>query len=214
MMRRSNSGQCFVDMGTIIVTANRLVHRVSYTEAVQPSVWEGKAAWRAWAQTLPSIGESSAVVDALRVFLSERSNTAYVLTFRPMAGEIDLDPLLDEYRCAVTRTWPHGRLTVHRADVEMERHRWGYQQPVANAPEFPLDEIGAVLVPGVLFDRSGGRLGHGAGYYDRLLPRLSADAILIGITTEGRLVDELPTDEHDVRMTHLATEQGVRPVGI
>ena len=129
-----------------------------------------------------------------------------------MAGEIDLDPLLDEFRCTVTRTWPHGRLTVHRADVRMERHRWGYVQPVADAPELPLDEIGAVLVPGVLFDRRGGRLGHGAGYYDRLLPRLPADAILIGVSAEGRLVDELPTDAHDVRMTHLATETGVRVV--
>jgi 5-formyltetrahydrofolate cyclo-ligase len=129
-----------------------------------------------------------------------------------MAGEIDLDPLLQEFRCAVTRTWPQGRLTVHRADADMERHRWGYLQPVATADELRLDEIGAVLVPGVLFDRRGGRLGHGAGYYDRLLPRLRADVILIGITTEDRLVDELPTEAHDVRMTHLASEQGVRPV--
>jgi 5-formyltetrahydrofolate cyclo-ligase len=181
---------------------------------VQPPVCEGKAAWRAWAETLPSIAENNPVVDALRTFLTERPMTAYVLTFRPMAGEIDLDPLLHEFSCAITRTWPHGRLTVHRADVEMERHRWGYMQPVANAPELPLDEIAAVLVPGVLFDRRGGRLGHGAGYYDRLLPRLPADAILIGVTTEDRLVNALPTDAHDVRMTHLATEEGVRPVDI
>jgi 5-formyltetrahydrofolate cyclo-ligase len=158
--------------------------------------------------------ESSAVVDAVLAFLTERSIAVYVLTFRPMAGEIDLDSLLHEFPCAVTRTWPHGRLTVHRADVEMERHRWGYLQPVADAPELPLDEIGAVLVPGVLFDRQGGRLGHGAGYYDRLLPRLPADTILIGVTTEDRLVDELPTDAHDVRMTHVATERGVLTVGI
>jgi 5-formyltetrahydrofolate cyclo-ligase len=181
---------------------------------VQPLVGEGKAAWRAWAESLPSIVESRAVVDALRAFITQRSLTAYVLTFRPMVGEIDLDPLLHVYPSAVTRTWPHGRLTVHRADVEMERHRWGYVQPKADAPELPLDEIGAVLVPGVLFDRHGGRLGHGAGYYDRLLPRLPADAIFIGVTTEDRLVDELPTDTHDVRMTHVATEQGVRPVEI
>jgi 5-formyltetrahydrofolate cyclo-ligase len=150
----------------------------------------------------------------LRAFLAAQLLGGYVLTYRPMAGEIDLDPLLHEFPCAVTRTWPHGRLTVHRADVDMERHRWGYLQPVANAPELPLDEIVVVLVPGVLFDRLGGRLGHGAGYYDRLLPRLRADVILVGVTTEDRLVEELPTDPHDVRMTHLATEQGLRPRSI
>jgi 5-formyltetrahydrofolate cyclo-ligase len=212
-MRRSNSGQCFVAMATIVVGAIRLVHRVSYTDGMQPSVGDGKAAWRAWAQTLPGVVDSSAVVDALRAFLTGQSVTAYVLTFRPMVGEVDLEPLLHEYRCAVTRTWPHGRLTVHRADVDMERHRWGYLQPIADAPELPLDEIGVVLVPGVLFDRRGGRLGHGAGYYDRLLPRLRADAVRIGVTTEDRVVDELPTDANDVRMTHLATGRGLRPVG-
>jgi 5-formyltetrahydrofolate cyclo-ligase len=175
-------------------------------------VGEGKVAWRTWAKTRPPIVESSAVVNGLRSFLTEQTMGGYLLTFRPMAAEIDLDPLLSEFECAVTRTWPHGRLTVHRADVEMERHRWGYLQPVALADELSLDEIDIVLVPGVLFDRRGGRLGHGAGYYDRLLPRLRTDTMLIGVTTEDRTVDELPTDAHDVPMTHLVTEQGVRCV--
>jgi 5-formyltetrahydrofolate cyclo-ligase len=179
---------------------------------VQPSVGEGKAAWRAWAKTLPPIVESSAVVNAVRAFLTERSISAYVLTYRPMAGETDLDPLLHEFGCAVTRTWPHGRLTVHRADAAMEQHQWGYVQPVASADELPLRDIDAVLVPGLLFDRHGGRLGHGAGYYDRLLPRLRADVPLIGITASDRVVDRLPMEAHDRSMTYLATEQGVRPV--
>jgi 5-formyltetrahydrofolate cyclo-ligase len=181
---------------------------------MRPAPTDDKAVWRLWAADLPASGEMSRVVDGLRSVLSALITTRYMLTYRPMAGEIDLDSLLHEYPSAVTRTWPHGRLTVHRADVEMERHRWGYVQPKADAPELPLAEIGAVLVPGVLFDRHGGRLGHGAGYYDRLLPRLPVDAIFIGVTTEDRLVDELPTDTHDVRMTHVATEQGVRPVEI
>jgi 5-formyltetrahydrofolate cyclo-ligase len=154
----------------------------------------------------------SRVVEGLRSGLPALITAGHLLTYRPMVGEIDLDPLLSEYPCAVTRTWPQGRLTVHRANVEMEQHRWGYLQPVASAPELPVDEIGAVLVPGVLFDRFGGRLGHGAGYYDRLLPRLSSEIALIGIVTEDRVVGRVPTDTHDVRMTHLATETGVRPV--
>jgi 5-formyltetrahydrofolate cyclo-ligase len=201
-------------MGTIVVGVARLVHQVSYTEVVQPSFGDGKGAWRAWAKTLPSMAESRAVVEGLRSFLTALPLDGYVLTYRPMLGEIDLDPLLDEFRCAVTRTWPQGRLTVHAGDVEMERHRWGYLQPVATATKLPLAEIGAVLVPGVLFDRSGGRLGHGAGYYDRLLPQLRGGAVLVGITAEARLVDEVPIDPHDVRMTHLATERGVRAVGM
>jgi 5-formyltetrahydrofolate cyclo-ligase len=177
-----------------------------------PEFEEGKAAWRNWARTLQpcAVVDNEAIVNAVRCFLLERLDPVKrILTFRPMPGEIDLDPLLAEFPCAVTRTWPHGRLTVHSAEADMEHHRWGYLQPVADAMEIPLGEVGVVLVPGLLFDRDGGRLGHGAGYYDRLLPRLVAGTTLIGIAGEAHIVDRVPTDEHDVQMTHLATESGV-----
>jgi 5-formyltetrahydrofolate cyclo-ligase len=179
---------------------------------VRPRVDTGKAAWREWAKGRPSEFDNDAVVGGLRAFLLGRERVGVVLTYRPMLGEIDLDRLLEEFECAVTRTWPGGRLTVHGADVEYERHRWGYLQPVADAPTISLDSIRAVLVPGVLFDRYGGRLGHGAGYYDRLLPQLGADTLRIGIAGGHRVVEEVPTDAHDVRMTHLATEHGVAVV--
>ncbi len=50
--------------------------------------------------------------------------------------------------------------------------------------------------------------GHGAGYYDRFLARLSPSVLRIGVTS-GYLVSELPREVHDVPMTHLATEIGV-----
>ena len=129
-----------------------------------------------------------------------------------MTGEVDLDVLLPDRRCAVTRTHTGGLLTVHPVDVATERHRYGYLQPVASAPQVPLDEIGVVLVPGALFDRYGHRLGHGAGYYDRLLPRLRAGVPMVGVVPVALVVDDLPVEPHDVTMTHLATEAGVWPV--
>jgi 5-formyltetrahydrofolate cyclo-ligase len=131
-----------------------------------------------------------------------------------MAGEVDLDALLAEHRCAVTRTHPGGRLSVHPADAPTEPHRWGYLQPVADAPVVPDLDIAVALVPGALFDRHGHRLGHGAGYYDRLLPRLAPATPLVGITPEALVVAELPVEPHDVKMTHLATEDGVRELSV
>ena len=74
-------------------------------------------------------------------------------------------------------------------------------------------DIGAVLVPGLAFDRWGGRLGRGRGYYDRLLTRLGPGVDRMGVTAD-RLVwqEPLPVDTHDVRMTWLVTEAGLRPV--
>jgi hypothetical protein len=62
-------------------------------------------------------------------------------------------------------------------------------------------EIDLMLVPGVAFDTSGGRLGRGKGFYDRYLSRLDAAHIYkVGICLPHQLVAQVPTEPHDVRM--------------
>jgi 5-formyltetrahydrofolate cyclo-ligase len=58
--------------------------------------------------------------------------------------------------------------------------------------------IDLIIVPGVAFDTSGSRLGRGKGYYDKLLPELTARKI--GICFPFQLLDEIPAEEFDVRM--------------
>lgn len=60
------------------------------------------------------------------------------------------------------------------------------------------DEIELVIVPGVAFDRKGNRLGRGKGFYDRLLN--STKAAKIGVAYDFQIVDEMPTEPHDVSM--------------
>lgn len=59
-------------------------------------------------------------------------------------------------------------------------------------------EIELIVVPAVAYDRKGNRLGRGKGFYDRLLS--STAATKVGIGYEFQIVDELPTEEHDVPM--------------
>jgi 5-formyltetrahydrofolate cyclo-ligase len=54
-----------------------------------------------------------------------------------------------------------------------------------------------VLVPGVAFDRTGHRLGHGQGYFDRFLDTLPADIPVIGLCFDFQLVAALPHEPHD-----------------
>lgn len=179
--------------------------------------WPGdKAGWRRWAAARRAAAppvDHAAVVAGLRAFLAGAVGGGRVLTYRPIPGEVDLDALLGgPWPCAVTRTHAGGLLTVHPADAPVERHRFGFEQPVAGAPEVPPAEITVALVPGVAFDRHGTRLGHGAGHYDRLLPRLAPGIPLVGVTPRALLVaHRLPREPHDVAMTHLATEDGVVP---
>ncbi len=70
-------------------------------------------------------------------------------------------------------------------------------------------EVDLAMVPGVAFDRQGGRLGHGRGYYDRLLGRARADMLRVGVCFESQVVPEVPMGPRDVRMHRVITERAV-----
>jgi 5-formyltetrahydrofolate cyclo-ligase len=71
-----------------------------------------------------------------------------------------------------------------------------------------LSEIELIMVPGVAFDRQGGRLGHGKGFYDKLLRRAPPATPLVGVAFECQLFDTIPMLPHDVRMGMVITEAG------
>jgi 5-formyltetrahydrofolate cyclo-ligase len=65
-----------------------------------------------------------------------------------------------------------------------------------------------VVVPGVGFDRQGGRLGYGKGFYDRGLHGSQRPGCLVGLCFELQLVERLPAESHDVCMDIIITEEG------
>ncbi|WP_018130958.1 5-formyltetrahydrofolate cyclo-ligase [Effusibacillus pohliae] len=116
-------------------------------------------------------------------------------------------------RMAVPVTVPAERKLVPveiRSFTELEPGAYGIREPKAGGRvPVPVDTIDAVLVPGVAFDRRGGRLGYGGGYYDRFLLLLRSDALKIGLAYELQLVEEVPAEEHDVQLDLLVTENAV-----
>ena len=73
---------------------------------------------------------------------------------------------------------------------------------------------GLVLLPALAADRSGVRLGQGGGFYDRTLPLVDASVPLVVVLDEGELVDALPAEPHDRRVTAaLLPESGVTMLG-
>jgi 5-formyltetrahydrofolate cyclo-ligase len=87
--------------------------------------------------------------------------------------------------------------------------RFGLREPAE--PWLPADTIAAatvVLVPSLAVDRAGVRLGRGAGFYDRSLPLAAPTARLVAVVRDDELVDRLPVEPHDARMTHALTPHG------
>jgi 5-formyltetrahydrofolate cyclo-ligase len=74
-----------------------------------------------------------------------------------------------------------------------------------------IEELDLVLVPGVAFDRQGGRTGHGKGYYDKLLENARPDTPLVALAFECQLFDEIPMQSHDIYMDAVVTESAIYP---
>lgn len=72
-----------------------------------------------------------------------------------------------------------------------------------------VSEIDLIMVPGVAFDRQGGRTGHGKGYYDKLLEHARPETPLVALAFECQLFDEIPMQDHDVFMDKVITETAV-----
>ncbi|MFK7737331.1 MAG: 5-formyltetrahydrofolate cyclo-ligase [Pirellulaceae bacterium] len=67
-------------------------------------------------------------------------------------------------------------------------------------------DLDLIMVPGVAFDRNGGRTGHGKGYYDKLLEHARMNTPLVALAFECQIFDEIPCEEHDIYMDKVVTE--------
>lgn len=70
------------------------------------------------------------------------------------------------------------------------------------------DTIDLVIVPGLAFDRQGGRIGYGAGYYDRFFAQVP-EADLIALAFAEQMIDWVPMEDHDRYLPKIVTDQEV-----
>lgn len=99
-------------------------------------------------------------------------------------------------------------LYFHRVKslAELKVGAFGILEPSSEAPEISVKDLDLILVPGVAFDSTKGRLGYGGGFYDRVLRETKA--LKVGVAFSFQVVPELPLEPFDVRMDLLLTEQG------
>ena len=91
-----------------------------------------------------------------------------------------------------------------RARWLADRREWAVPESEVE-PEWP----DVVLVPGLAFTRAGDRLGQGGGWYDRFLPGVRPDCVVVGVGFAEQVVDRLPTEPHDVVLDHVVVGTGL-----
>jgi len=130
-----------------------------------------------------------------------------VFLYSPLPGEPDVTGLGKDPtktwglpRCVgdrlVWHVWPRG--------APLQRGRFGIGEPDPAWPILPIAAADAILIPALLGDRRGHRLGWGGGFYDRALP--AARGWRIGVLFAEFVVDALPVDPWDVPLDAIVTE--------
>jgi 5-formyltetrahydrofolate cyclo-ligase len=85
---------------------------------------------------------------------------------------------------------------------------FGVSEPIGNEIPAQAGDIHTIILPMLGFDRNGGRLGYGAGYYDRFLAK-NHQIRKIGIAFGCQDAENLPVDENDIHMNYIITEDGI-----
>lgn len=173
------------------------------------SVEKKKQALRRTASLLPRIHAPALVEEFLALPQVEQADT--VMLFWGVGRELDTQPILEAllergkrvvYPVCLPGRQMETRAVTHPDDLVPGT--FGIPAPHEGCPRVDKTGIGAVLVPCLMCDRKGYRLGFGGGYYDRWLAGF--DGFTVCICPKDRMTDELPRDGYDVPVKLVLTD--------
>ena len=153
-----------------------------------------------------------------------------LLGYAPIRHEVDLLPLYRELPESVRLALPRVEgpdlglygvldrsglirsLAENRVGESFEHGDHDILEPdPQRSTKVSVDELDSLLVPGLLFDAVGRRIGYGSGYYDRLLSDLPDSARRIGVCFARQVSQNgLPEEPHDQRVDFVVTEEGIQ----
>ena len=137
-----------------------------------------------------------------------------LLAYAPTGSEIDVTPLLRAAlaagkRVALPRSYEGGVMHFHYVTSlsVLTPGRFGIREPPESNEIYTPGPTTLCLVPGMVFDRHGYRIGYGGGYYDRFLRDF--DGTAVGVVYRDLLLPSLPHGRYDLAVAALATEGGI-----
>ncbi len=143
-------------------------------------------------------------------------NSQTVCLYASFAGELPTQSLLiatlqSGKKLLLPRVNPNHQPSLHVVDdlSKLTLSPLGIFEPSETAPRMSPLSVDFFLVPGIAFDRHGNRLGHGSGFYDRLLAEIKSDAFCLGYAHNFQLVPSIPHEAHDKKVHAIATPSGI-----
>ncbi|HNX69063.1 MAG TPA: 5-formyltetrahydrofolate cyclo-ligase [Candidatus Omnitrophota bacterium] len=136
----------------------------------------------------------------------------HVALYYSLPGEVDTRPFLKKLFCEKKIYLP--RVNPRKKDMrffrvgslsDLRKGAYAIMEPRKSCPGRGASKMDLIVVPGVAFDRRGGRLGRGGGYYDRILRR-AGKVPVIGVCFREQLVKKVPMTLRDVRVDRVITD--------
>jgi len=140
---------------------------------------------------------SQTVIDRLQNVIKEK----VVCTYIPLENEVNINMHLKGQSALATTCLQNGVIKICILEEPLEKNSFNVYQPINLKI---IEKVDIFLVPGLGFDKKGTRLGRGSGIYDQLLSR-HLNSTFIGITDKNHLVNEIPSESHDIQMHSLIT---------
>jgi len=151
-------------------------------------------------RVFPILVPPGAIVSGYSPMKSELNPVPLMRTLADIGAQLALPVVQGRGKPLIMRAWSFGAPLVSGV--------WGIREPAADAPEVFPD---IMLVPLAAFDRTGHRIGYGAGYYDMTIARIRAmkPVTAIGLAFAAQEADKVPAEPHDAPLDLVLTEKDV-----
>ncbi len=141
---------------------------------------------------------------------------APICVYLAVADEIDLSSFISEARsrgaALAAPRWNGASYSLARLEGPLRSGPHDIPEPAADVP-VPPSSISLWIVPGLAFTASGGRLGYGGGWYDRLFAAADPAAPRIGVAYPFQIVSTLPSEPHDIPITDVVAAPDDHAIG-
>jgi 5-formyltetrahydrofolate cyclo-ligase len=165
-----------------------------------PAAERATAAETIAARPFPIAIKPGAIVSGFSALKSEINPVPLMRKLADQGAQLALPVVAAKGKPLIMRAWSFGE--------PLDSGVWGIREPKAGAPEVAPDIL---IVPLLAFDRTGNRIGYGAGYYDMTIAKLRAmkPTVAIGIAYAAQEIAEIPVTPRDARLDLVLTEREI-----